>query len=135
MWSVWVATGLALVACASSDKKKEPAPEERPASAFEILTERGWGLDMLKDDQLAFMEDGKFVWHRTTPCGKPPCPSERLAGTWKIEHDTQIYMTPDGGELEIYDFEFGASSTNSLYLKAKGGKVHEFHRAAAIPPR
>lgn len=128
MWSVFFATGLALVACASGDKKKEPGTEQRQMSPAEILTAGQWGQDALRDDQITFMEDGTYVWHRTTACGKPPCPGERVSGTWKVQHETQLYLTPDGGELTIYDFEFGQTSNDTLYLKDQSGKTHEFYR-------
>lgn len=98
----------ALSACASSETagKWTALPDEQ-------ALEGEWGGT--DQSRITFSVDGKYGWERTIACGTPPCPTNWVSGTWRVQHG-KLYLDPNVGGDEIVVFRF-EDQQKYLYLK------------------
>ncbi len=83
----------------------------------DALRELGAELERAGTDQsrITFSVDGKYGWERTIACGTPPCPTNWVSGTWRVQHG-KLYLDPNVGGDEIVVFRF-EDQQKYLYLK------------------
>jgi len=114
---VVVSTGLALIACGSSEKKKNP-----DGSTFTAAPDAQALVGTWSDGSrtVAFDAGGSYRWEEARPCGAPPCPATATSGTWQLRNG-KIYLDPQEGGDEIVEFTFAEmQKTVSLSSKKQG---------------
>jgi hypothetical protein len=119
-----VSAGLALGACGSSEKKKEPVDTGPTALPVKEALVGGWtdGTSTLK-----LMAGGAYSWVESRPCGAPPCPSTSTSGTWQLRND-KIYLDPADGGDEIISFDLMDHQSRLVLTSAKQDKTWSLNR-------
>ena len=73
--------------------------------------------DFLKDDKT-------FVWDMVRPCGEDPCPVQRITGSWSVRHGDKLYLTPEGGEDEVWTVSYDHKPRKLTLKNDKTGHEH-----------